>query len=187
MSGQTPSRVQIAACGAGLHRGSAAGGRGAGGEAGAAGGLRFWPRGAGLVPRLQPIVARPGLPTSRQSPLGQPLPPAASFVPAGPVAAAGPRPYDFRPRGPGRVHACAGPARGPPGLAGRPLACSWPCTLSLICPGGSGGSGQSASGGGLWLGVVGTEEHGIWAELQLWLHLSFLVLSAALPVLRGFP
>lgn len=33
----------------------------------------------------------------------------------------------------------------------------------------------------------GTEEHGTGAEIQIWLHLSFLALSAALPILRGFP
>lgn len=58
--------------------------RGSAGGGGALRGLRVWPGGAGLGPRPQPIVARPGLPTSRQSPPGQPLSPAASFVPRWP-------------------------------------------------------------------------------------------------------
>lgn len=64
-----------------------------------------------------------------------------------------------------------------------------PCTLSLICPEWlwEGRDKALRRRTLAWGGGHGTEEHRTWAEVQLWLHLSFLVLSTALPVLRGFP
>lgn len=64
-----------------------------------------------------------------------------------------------------------------------------PCTLSLICPEWlwEGRDKALRRRTLAWGGGHGTEEHRTWAEVQLWLHLSFLVLPTALPVLRGFP
>lgn len=166
---------------AGPRRGSAGGGGGHCG--GSAFGLegRGWGRG-----RSQSWLGPGSLPAANHRPASPSRPPRPLF-PAGPVAAAaGRRSEDFRPPGPGPVRACAGPARGPPGLAVRRLARGLAHAASSAASG-SAGSGQSALGGGPWLEAVGTEEHGTWAAGQPRLHLSFLGLAAALPVLRGFP
>lgn len=102
------------------------------------------------MPRPQPIVSGPGLPPAANH-FSASLLPAASFVPAGPVSATGLRPSLRLPPAPTRpVYACAGSARGPPGLAVRGHACAVAHSVSSS-PKCSVVPRQSALGGGLWL------------------------------------
>lgn len=179
--GQTPSRVQMAACRAGLHRG-------AGGGAGeVAGGSEFGLEGgAGAEAATNRGSARTPLPAANHRSVS----PSRPSRPLFPLA-----------RWPPRVSGATTSARadqamctrvqGPLGgvLASPSDGLLVPCTLSLICPEWlwEGRDKALRRRTLAWGGGHGTEEHRTWAEVQLWLHLSFLVLPTALPVLRGFP
>lgn len=110
--------------------------------------------GAGAEAATNHGSARTPLPAANHRSVSPSRPPRPLF-PLARWPAAGLRPYDFRPRGSGRVHACAGPARGRPGIAVRRPARGLAHSGS-ICPEWLWRVGTKRSGGGLWLGVVGT-------------------------------
>lgn len=156
------------------------------GAGGGSRGLRFRSRGAGQVPRLQPIVPGPRVPTSRQSP---PRPASSPPGPLFPLARWPPPALRLPPARTRPAHACAGPARGPSGLAVRGPACAlthsassapmalegrdkalWEAGFGLMGAGGGHGGARDLGRGPANSGSTFPSSP-----------------SAALPVLRGFP